>query len=310
MTATIPRLTWAELPTSLRESAYAALGSLVVTDLVQSGGFSPGLASRLELADGRWVFAKAISPGRDPVAPGLYRREIAVMSSMPEGVPAPRLLWSTEVDGWVMLVLECVDGVMPATPWTATDLGLVVEAVASLADALTPSPMDLPLVTEDLAENFSSWRAWTAGPGVPPELGEWAVDHAEDLARLEAGWEEAAKGDTMLHTDLRADNVLIEPSGRVVFVDWPYAVVGASWLDLLFLLTSAAAEGADPQIIWGESRLACGVDPVAANAVLAALAGDFLAQSLRPAPPNLPTLRTHQRGKGEAALAWLARRVS
>ena len=79
---------------------------------------------------------------------------------------------------------------------------------------------------------------------------------------------------------------------------------------MLFLPSVAATSSIDPQQAWATFRPARGVDSDAVNAVLAAVAGDFLYQSLLPAPANLPTLRTHQREKGAAALAWLRRRIS
>lgn len=77
-----PRLRWVDIPLEFRAAAESAVGSEVVGEVSQTGGFSPGLASRLLLADGRRVFAKAINSGRNPSAPGLYRRVGADMSSV------------------------------------------------------------------------------------------------------------------------------------------------------------------------------------------------------------------------------------
>ncbi|WP_158070314.1 hypothetical protein [Nocardiopsis sp. CNR-923] len=43
--------------------------------------------------------------------------------------------------------------------------------------------------------------------------------------------------------------------------------------------------------------------------MLAAVAGDHLTRSQRPAPTKIPTLRAHRRAKGEVALAWLRTRL-
>jgi hypothetical protein len=43
--------------------------------------------------------------------------------------------------------------------------------------------------------------------------------------KLEAGWSQAAAGTTLLHGDLRADNLLLTP-GRVMLVDWPTPLSG------------------------------------------------------------------------------------
>jgi aminoglycoside phosphotransferase (APT) family kinase protein len=305
------RLRWAQVPEAIRGAVEGALQSAVVGEAVQSGGFSPGLASKLVLADGRRVFVKAINPDRDPHAPGLYRREIAVMGAMPSAVPAPGLVWSYDDGDWVLLVTEWVDGRMPREPWDRGELERVLAALGEMAALLTPSPLAVPSVVEDLAANFGAWRAMSEGGPLDARAGVWAAEHAEVLVGLEDSWAAAAKGDTLVHADLRADNMLLTESG-VAVIDWPYAVAGAPWLDALFFLPSVAAStpGVDLEEVWASYGPARGADADAVNAVLAALAGDWVRMSLLPAPPNLPTLREHQAAKGAAALAWLRSRIS
>src|SRR5204863_381053 len=52
-----------------------------------------------------------------------------------------------------------------------------------------------------------------------------------------------------------------------------------------------------------------GPDPAAVTAVVAALAGFFVYESLQPALPGLPTLRDFQAAQGRTALDWLSTRV-
>ncbi|NUS74076.1 MAG: phosphotransferase [Corynebacteriales bacterium] len=47
---------------------------------------------------------------------------------------------------------------------------------------------------------------------------------------LEERWTLVGAGATLVHADLRADNILIAPPG-VTLVDWPWASYGAPWLD-------------------------------------------------------------------------------
>lgn len=302
-------MAWGELPERVRAAAESALGARVVRDVPQAGGFSPGLASRLVLGDGRRVFAKAINADRNPRSPGLYRREIEVMRSLPAVVPAPRLRWSYDDGDWVMLVLDDVDGQMPATPWRHEQFTRVMTALEQLAADLTPAPVPAVSIVDDLAENFGSWHTIAADPVLTGRLGEWARANLARLVELESGWAEAARGDTLLHADLRADNLLLTDDA-VMVVDWPYAITGAPWVDgLLFLPSVAASSSIDPEQAWRGFRPARAADPDQVHAVLAAVAGDFLYQSLLPAPANLPTLRAHQREKGVAALAWLRARI-
>lgn len=304
------RLRWSDLPEQVRHAAEREIGADVVRDRPQSGGFSPGLASRLVFGNGRRVFAKAINAGRNPRSPGLYRREIEVMAALPESVPAPRLWWSYDDGEWVMLFLDDVEGAMPAQPWHPDQFARVLAALEQLSDTLTPTPIATISIVDDLADNFRSWHTIAEDPALTGRVDSWAKASLPQLLELESGWTRAARGETLCHADLRADNLLLTANG-VIVVDWPYAVTGTPWVDaLLFLPSVAATSSIDPEQAWASLRPARGADPDAVNAVLAAVAGDFLYQSMLPAPANLPTLRAHQHGKGTAALAWLRERIS
>ena len=304
------RLRWNELPEQVRTAAEREIGADVVREQPQSGGFSPGLASRLVFGNGTHVFAKAINAGRNPRSPGLYRREIEVMAALPESVPAPRLRWSYDDGDWVLLILDDVEGTMPAQPWDPGQFARVLTALEQLSDTLTPAPIAAMSIVDDLAENFGSWHTIAADPALTGRLGAWAQTGVARLVALESGWADAARGETLCHADLRADNLLLTADG-VMVVDWPYAVTGAPWVDvLLFLPSVAATSSIDLEHAWTRFGPAREADPDAVNAVLAAVAGDFLYQSMLPSPANLPTLRDHQHEKGNAALAWLRGRIS
>jgi hypothetical protein len=302
------RLVWSELPDTVRKTVEVAMGSTVVDAVSQPGGFSPGVAARLRLADGRRLFAKAILASQNADAVAFDRREAGIASRLPATVAASRLLWSGGDDDWAALVFEEIDGHNPRLPWGSEDWARVHEALVRLARDLTPSPVDLPQLGAD-PDLFSGWRSLAADPAPAARLDPWARDNLDRLAALEADWPEAAAGDTLVHGDLRADNILLA-SERVLFVDWPHAAVGAPWIDLLGMLPSVAMQGGpDPADVWRTSPLARGVDPDAVDAVLAAIAGCFLHGSLLPDPPGLPTLRRSQRLQGEPALAWLRSRL-
>lgn len=299
------RLRWEQLPLRIQQELEEELGSTVAEETVQHGGFSPGLASRLLLANGHRVFVKAISAERNPRAPHLYRREAAVMAVLPETTPAPRLQAVYDDGEWVALVLDDVDGRSPGEPWTGEDLDRVLDTLSVLAR--TPAPAAAPDIRADLLENFSAWRRLAAAPTPPPGLDPWAAAHLDELAELETGWTDAAAGDTLLHADLRADNLLLTDTA-VLVVDWPYAVAGAPWMDLLLFLVSIH-DFADPAQLWATHPLAAAADPDGVTAVLAAIAGDFTECSMQPPPPNIPGLRDHQRAKAAAALRWLRQRL-
>ena len=150
-------------------------------------------------------------------------------------------------DGWVVLAFEDVEGRQPALPWRDDELERVLTAMAALAGDLTPSPLRPPLVA-DAAEAFGAtdgltWASLVATPDA--KLDPWSARHLEALAALEARAGEAARGDTLVHFDLRADNLLLTDDG-VRIVDWPHAHVGQAFVDLVWFAPSVAMQGGPP----------------------------------------------------------------
>ncbi|MFI6505231.1 aminoglycoside phosphotransferase family protein [Nonomuraea typhae] len=294
------RVPWPELAAPVRARVEDYLGGRVVEAVTQTGGFSPAAAARLLLDTGDRAFVKAVAPGVNDRATELYRAEARVAAALPASVPAPRLLTSFEHDGWVVLLFENVDGRPPATPWRRDELDRVLTTVDRLAADLTPSPLAVPPIGKLFGEMFRGWRLLLDEDkqGLDP----WIIRHLDGLAELESGWAAAAAGDTLLHADLRADNVLLT-ADRVHIVDWPYASLGASWFDRLNMLPSVALQGGpDP------AELLPDPDP-AVTRVLAALTGYYVRQSRQPPPPGIPTVRAFQAAQGEIALDWLRRRT-
>ncbi|MDA0632492.1 phosphotransferase [Nonomuraea sp. MCN248] len=298
--ATGTRVPWLDVHPRVRAAVGDFLGGRVVDAVTQDGGFSPGAAVRVRADGGRRAFVKAVGPGPNPDSPGIYRTEAAIAAALPASVPAPRLLTTFEVDGWVALVFEEVEGRHPEIPWRRDELDLVLAAVRRMSAELTPAPIDVPAIQERLGDSFSGWRKLLGEDttGLDP----WALRHLDALAALESGWGEAAAGDTLLHSDLRADNLLVSGE-RVYVVDWPWACRGVSWFDLMAMLPSVAMQGGPPP-----HELLPDPDP-AVTAVLAGLAGYFVRQSRQPSPPGLPTVRGFQHAQGVVALEWLRHRT-
>ena len=289
------------------------LGSAVTQSVTQPGGFSPGVAARLRLADGRRVFLKAISSHPNADSPAMHRREARIAAALPASVPTPGLLWSYDDGDWVALVFEDIEGWTPATPWRPEELGRVLRALTLLVDSLTPSPIAVETIAERLHEPLQGWRTLESAArtkrddlsGVPG----WARRNLERLALAESEWEAASAGATLLHFDLRADNIVLT-ADRVLVVDWPHAALGAGWMELLQILPSIAMQGGPkPWEIFDSHPLGRGAPEREVTAVLAALAGYFTRQSRLPAPPGLPTLRAFQRDQGIPAVEWLMRRT-
>jgi aminoglycoside phosphotransferase (APT) family kinase protein len=303
------RLAWPDLPARVRAAVEEWLGSPVVSAATQPGGFSPGVAARLRTAAGGRAFVKAVGPEPNPTTHTMHRREARIAAALPASAPAPRLLWTLDEgeEGWIALGFEDVAGEHPAQPWRAEELERVLAALAEMAVALTPAPVAATSASARFARQICGWRQLQAAR--PPGLDPWSLRHLDVLAELEAAAPAAVAGNTLLHFDIRADNVLLTPE-RVFFVDWPHACVGAAWVDLIGLAPSVAMQGGPaPEALLARSALGRGADPGALTAAVAALAGYFTARSLEPPPPGLPTVRAFQAAQGIVARRWLAERT-
>jgi aminoglycoside phosphotransferase (APT) family kinase protein len=299
------RVSWPQLPALVLERIQERLGGPVLAHRDCAGGFSPGMAAVLTLADGSEIFVKAVGSERNPESPGMYRAEAEVLAALPSAVPAPRLLWVLDDGDWVSLGIEAVTGRPPRLPWREDELHRVLGAMAELVGPLTPTPIVAGRIQDVLAD-FDRWPLLAAEPQLVRH--PWARAHLAELAGPAARWGAAAAGETLLHLDIRADNILLARD-RVVFVDWPHVAVGAPWVDLVLMLPSMQLQGCEASAMLADFPPAQGVPADAVNAVLAAFAGFLSHQAGRSAPPGLPNIRAFQALQAHAALDWLQSRL-
>ncbi|MBO2461483.1 aminoglycoside phosphotransferase family protein [Actinomadura violacea] len=314
-TGTAVRPSWEQLPARLRDGLADRLGRVEGVQ-VQTGGFTPGLAARLQLADGDRVFVKGIDAGH-PLA-GRYTDEARVTRALPAAVPAPKLRWDARIAGWLVLAFDDAGGrhadLAPGSP----DVAAVVETVAGLAAALTPCPVpDVPDAGIELADFVHGWRELAAGPDLPADA--WVRRNLDLLADAETAWLQAADGATLLHGDINRSNLLITEAGEaggVVLVDWGQPVRGAAWIDVADLIphlilaghTPAAAEDAVAGALAAALREA-GAGPEMVTGYAAGFAGYWARTSRLLDPPGVPHLRGHQARAARAAAAWVAHRT-
>ena len=281
--------------------------------VTQPTGFSPGVAARLTADNGRRVFLKAVTSDRNAVSGRLHRREIDVVGALPEAAPVPRLLWSYDEGGWVVLVFEDVEGRHPAQPWRDRGAGPGgggdggAERVADAVTAAVGRGEDCGRGVLDGDSRLATVYS-TKGRRSSNDVDAWSRRHIETLAAIEDTVASALVGDTLLHLDLRADNILLTDE-RVWFVDWPHASVGPAWLDVVALAPSVTMQGgpAPEEVI--ARHWACGAaDGDAITAAVVSMAGYFTRQALQP-PPGIPTVRAFQAAQGVVARRWVGERV-
>lgn len=326
MTSTVPEVDYLRtsrrprfesLPHAVRVAVGAVAGSPVRRASPPVGsGFGGAFAGLLELGDGRRVFAKAAGTTTPHVQRALAR-EASLLPHLRGLGCASRPVGSVDVEAgglWRVLVLEAIPGTQPGGPWTAEDADATHAACVEIASA--PSEMVAPLglgtAADDLAGEVdavptleglaSGGRTWPPGHVVPDD------GAAFELAGLAAGVLDAVRGDALLHLDLRPDNLVREPSGRMRVVDWNQAVVGAPWVDLVSLWPLMHHHGVDVAR-FATSPLLSGADDDDVDAFLAFMVGFMLEDVDEPPPPGCtPALRAHALFFSDTTLRLLAAR--
>jgi hypothetical protein len=313
--ATAVRPQWLELPESLREAIGAHLGGPIVAAHSADGGFTRAFAAVVETTGGLRAFIKA-APLGDPIA-GWYARESSITAALPPAVAAARPRWTMTHSGYFVLCLDYVDGRIPSLPWVPAELEAAVSAWTTAASALAEPPLTgLPLLSDIVRGEMSAWSSGflpsdplpsdplPSGPRPvgPLPSGRLSSGRLAELVELERLLPDAVAGTGMLHGDLRIDNVLIDRSGAAWICDWTWPCLGAPWFDLVTLLVTAYASGAEVD------RFLAGAPAEGVDAALAGLSGYWLARASGPPSSASPHSRQHQAYSGRAALSWLATR--
>jgi hypothetical protein len=299
---TARRLEWAHLPPHVRALVESRCGSPVTLAESQTSGFTPGFASVLTCADGSRHFVKAASVRAQRPFAEAYREEARKLAVLPPEAPAPRLLWISDADDWVVLGLEYVDARAPRRPWRRAELDVVLDVLESVVDLMTPPPADLTL--DSFADDFASVPGyWEDVRRLRPDL-----PHLDEAADLTLRLGEVAGGGTLVHTDVRDDNVLLRPDGTALLCDWNFPCVGAAWLDTLFVMVGPRGDGLDVEAVLAERRLTRDVPAESIDVILALLVGYFFRQCEEPVPPTSPYVRELQRWQGDVCWDWLCER--
>jgi hypothetical protein len=311
--ATARRPEWEDLGVSVRSLIQETVEQPVVDTWSARTGFTPGFASRLTLADGVRVFVKAASSDDDKLhgwpLSDAYRDEVRKLAALPTGIGAPRLLWHRDVEiedaRWVVLGLQYVDGAPPRRPWRHTELRLVMAKLAATAAALSRVPAGLQLARA--VSELTDGQAFRLA-----RLRERGSDDAwsDRVERLCDEADERLDGASVVHLDLRDDNILIDAQDEVWFVDWNWPAVGAPWIDLVCILISAVGDGIDGDSLLADHPLTAAVDPVSIDCLLAVLWTFWEVQRHEAAPAFSPHLRNHQAWYADATAAWLTQRLA
>lgn len=306
-----PRVSWADLPGHVREGIEQILGARVAEATGQQGGFSPGTADRIRTVSGGRAFIKAVSPRLNEHSPAIHRKEAAITGALASTLPAPSLIGTFDDGDWVALVLEDVEGRHPHIPWRSSELTIVLDALLKLARTPVPPALEhLATLEHELTDAFKGWERIRADP--PETCDPWILENLDALDRLaESGLKDLA-GDSLVHTDIRADNILITPDNVAVLVDWPWACIGCAWIDALSVLVNVRVFDPmfDVESVLQSHELFASATAGSIDSVLSGLGAYFTDAARQPPPQGLPSIRAFQKQQSGAVVRWLRHRLT
>jgi hypothetical protein len=261
---------------------------------VKTRGYAMAYHAIAEFDGSSTAFVKA---GTEEITSEFLRDELRFYQAV-QAPFMPRLLGYDEADP-PFLVLEDLSDWRWPPPWDDEAIDQVREALAELWS--TPAPEWVPPITEEREWLLGGWATIEADPQpfLSLDLGSrgWLDDALAVLRR--AAESAPIEGDSLLHLDVRSDNLCLSDRGAVL-VDWNLVHVGNPDLDLAAWAPSLLLEGGpSPEDLLPN-----------APGLAAALAGFFASRAGLPPPPTAPKVRQIQRAQLEVALPWACRELN
>lgn len=273
------------------ERIARATGHQVVHAVPVRQGYANNRRWLVRLDDSRTVFAKHADD--EPGAVWL-RREHQVYEQL-HGPFMPELIGWHDDGELPVLVLEDLSASTWPPPWTSEQLRAVQDTLRDIAGR--PATDGL-LSASQTWYGQGGWPEIAHNPAQFLALGlctpQWlhqclpAILAVADFAGLD--------GDSIVHLDVRSDNLCFRGNQPVLF-DWNHAALGNPQFDLAFWLPSLTLEGG-PQ----PSAVLTDPDPT----VVTLVAGFFASRAGLPLLPKLPLVREFQLRQLRVALPWMA----
>lgn len=270
----------------LRTAVETSIGARAVSWTPRRGGFSSAGLWAIETTGGRSSFVKAAT-SEDTAR--FLRAEMEIYVSL----EAPFL---PEIRAWVddghrpFVVMEDLSGYHWPPPWNRRQIDAVLAVCAEIAATNVPASLNRE-VDDAIRDRY--WPKFDALVEADLAPRGWFESIVPALTAAEAG--AVIDGESLVHADIRSDNVCIRNDG-VKVVDWNWTYIGNPELDVVAWLPSLHLEGGPPpwELVEGDAGL------------VARVAGFFLYHSTLPPNPMVRgDLRSFQRSQGIIALDWI-----
>jgi hypothetical protein len=236
--------TWDELPKQIQDAVQDHVGPVATATAIMDGQNSD-IAAVLHRPDAQPVFVKGVNGVSRRMR---WLRNETVAAPLTQGL-SPKVLFSQDIDGWLVVGFEYVTG-RPANLAPASgDLAIVAKTVDRIS-ALPGTGL------RPLRDRWGVTDWWTKLAAEAPDTVQgWDFD---EVAHWASRFPTLVDGDRLAHTDLHGDQFLIDDN-TVHVIDWGYPGTGAPWADAAFLvlrLIEAGHAAADAEA-WVHANVSC-----------------------------------------------------
>ena len=203
-------------------------------------GYTPAKRLLVTFEDGSTAFAKVAV--NESTAEWLAVEH--VVYSQVEGAFLPRFLGYDDAEPALLLLEDLSEAHWPP-PWPDGSVATVLGALDKVAATWPPHGVpSTEIYREELGEGWALVEQ-DPGPFLSFELcsREWLAEALPTL--LEAARAAPIEGESLLHFDVRSDNIALQ-GDRAVLVDWNWACIGNPLLDRATWAPSLHVEGGPP----------------------------------------------------------------
>ena len=254
------------------------------------GGYTAAQRLIACFSDGSSAFVKV---GTSEVTSRWLRQEHDVYQSLSAPFMPAYLGWDDDGEH-AMLLLEDLSHAFWPPPWSEKRVQQVLETL----EAVSSTTLAVPPLVERGADLMTGWSQVAKDPQPFLSLAlvseRWLEIALPILLQKENA--EALQGDSLLHLDVRSDNICFVHD-RVVLIDWDGASYGNALVDIAAWLPSLHSEGGPlPEHILPN-----------APELATLISGYFACKAGLPSSANAPYVREVQKSQLNSALPWVIR---
>lgn len=263
------------------------------------GGVSTSPAAIVYGADcTAFVKARAVDAGPSLADEHRILTQLAAVPHVPRVLHGESI--DTEEGEWDLLITSVAPGEPPAHPWNDEDLEAVLDALAEMREGLSSVSTEAAQ-GNTMVGYFSGWKAIAEDRHHP-----W-FPYAKRWHPLERHLRsELSHAHTVVHGDLRADNILRD-ARRVTLVDWAQLAVAPPWIDAALVLADVVASRGMTHLPEQVVHPALGgADPELVAATIASFGAFMYSRRTRHVPEHMPWLRPWQEAMADGLAPFVA----